>query len=90
MLKVSFEEAKAYADECGLLFMETSAKTAANVMDIFTSIAKKLPKGGDGSQGEGGASRSGGGSSRTAGAVNVGGANAAGANQTPSSSCACK
>jgi len=41
---VTFEEAKAYADECGLLFMETSAKTAANVMDIFTSIAKKLPK----------------------------------------------
>jgi hypothetical protein len=46
---VSFEEAKAYADESSLLFMETSAKTAANVMDIFTSIAKKLPKveGGD-------------------------------------------
>ena len=41
---VPYEEAKAYADECGLLFMETSAKTAANVMDIFTSIAKKLPK----------------------------------------------
>ena len=41
---VTFEEAKAYADECSLLFMETSAKTAANVMDIFTSIAKKLPK----------------------------------------------
>lgn len=41
---VSFEEAKAYADESSLLFMETSAKTAANVMDIFTSIAKKLPK----------------------------------------------
>lgn len=41
---VPYEEAKTYADECGLLFMETSAKTAANVMDIFTSIAKKLPK----------------------------------------------
>lgn len=41
---VSYEEAKQYADETGLLFMETSAKTAANVMDIFTSIAKKLPK----------------------------------------------
>lgn len=41
---VSYEEAKAYADESSLLFMETSAKTAANVMDIFTSIAKKLPK----------------------------------------------
>ena len=42
--QVTYEEAKAYADECSLLFMETSAKTAANVMDIFTSIAKKLPK----------------------------------------------
>jgi GTPase SAR1 family protein len=42
--QVSFDEAKAYADECSLLFMETSAKTAANVMEIFTSIAKKLPK----------------------------------------------
>jgi Ras-related protein Rab-5B len=41
---VAYDEAKAYADECSLLFMETSAKTAANVMDIFTSIAKKLPK----------------------------------------------
>ena len=41
---VSYEEAKAYADESSLLFMETSAKTAANVMEIFTSIAKKLPK----------------------------------------------
>jgi small GTP-binding protein len=41
---VSYEEAKTYADETGLLFMETSAKTAANVMELFTSIAKKLPK----------------------------------------------
>lgn len=41
---VTYEEAKQYADETSLLFMETSAKTAANVMEIFTSIAKKLPK----------------------------------------------
>jgi small GTP-binding protein len=41
---VTYEEAKQYADETSLLFMETSAKTAANVMELFTSIAKKLPK----------------------------------------------
>jgi small GTP-binding protein len=57
---VSYEEAKQYADETSLLFMETSAKTAANVMDIFTSIAKKLPKneanetGGNNGSGRGG------------------------------------
>lgn len=41
---VDTEEAQAYADENGLLYMETSAKTAMNVNDIFLAIAKKLPK----------------------------------------------
>ena len=41
---VSAETAQSYAEENGLLFMETSAKTAANVNELFVAIAKKLPK----------------------------------------------
>lgn len=42
--KVTTEETQAYADENGILFMETSAKTAVNVNELFVAIAKKLPK----------------------------------------------
>jgi Ras-related protein Rab-5C len=42
--KVKIEDAQAFCDENGLLFMETSAKTAANVNELFVAIAKKLPK----------------------------------------------
>lgn len=38
------EEAQAYANENGLHFLETSAKTAANVNELFSEIARKLPK----------------------------------------------
>ena len=37
-------EAEAYAKEAGLLFFETSAKTAENVKELFTAIARKLPR----------------------------------------------
>jgi Ras-related protein Rab-5C len=40
---VQTAEAEAYAREAGLLFFETSAKTAENVRELFTAIAKKLP-----------------------------------------------
>lgn len=36
-------DAEQYAKEAGLLFFETSAKTAENVRELFTAIAKKLP-----------------------------------------------
>jgi len=39
---VEFEEAKSYAEENGLLFMESSAKTAMNVNDIFLAIGEYL------------------------------------------------
>jgi Ras-related protein Rab-5C len=41
--QVTQEEAKKYADEEGLMWGETSAKTGEGVSDIFISIAKKLP-----------------------------------------------
>ncbi len=38
------EEAQGYATENGLYYLETSAKTAANVNELFEEIARKLPK----------------------------------------------
>lgn len=38
--QVSHAEAKAYADECGLLFFEASAKAGTNVQDVFTEIGE--------------------------------------------------
>ena len=40
---ISTADAQAYAKEAGLLFFETSARTAENVRELFTAIARKLP-----------------------------------------------
>merc|ERR1711981_1527196 len=42
--KVEASEASECAKDNGLFFMETSAKTALNVEELFKAIAKKLPK----------------------------------------------
>ncbi len=52
--QIEVVDAQTYAEENGLIFMETSAKTAMNVNDIFMAIAKKLPKNQDSSTTPGG------------------------------------
>jgi len=42
--KVTEEEVKEYAAENNCLCFDTSAKTGMNVKELFTAIAKKLPK----------------------------------------------
>ncbi|CAD5171973.1 unnamed protein product [Musa acuminata subsp. burmannicoides] len=42
--KVGSEEGLQYAQENGLFFMETSAKTAENINELFYEIAKRLAK----------------------------------------------
>ncbi|MCJ1254792.1 hypothetical protein MMC24_002608 [Lignoscripta atroalba] len=42
--KISAAEARSYAEEEGLLFFETSAKTGVNVQEVFTAIANAIPE----------------------------------------------
>lgn len=42
--RVPTKTAKTYADEEGLLFFETSAKTGQNVAEVFTAIANAIPE----------------------------------------------
>lgn len=42
--KISTREASTYAEEEGLLFYETSAKSGVNVVEVFTAIANAIPE----------------------------------------------
>ena len=42
--KVKKEEAQAFAEEEGLLFFETSAKTGLNVAEVFAAVANAIPE----------------------------------------------
>jgi Ras-related protein Rab-5C len=86
--KVSTAEAKEYADEEGLLFFETSAKTGHNVSEVFTAIANAIPESTlKGARGAGGAGAGAGGRAGAgeAGRVNLTGGKDLGAKE----GCAC-
>ena len=42
--KISTKEGRGYAEEEGLLFFETSAKSGVNVQEVFTAIANAIPE----------------------------------------------
>lgn len=65
--QVPREEAEAYAQEAGLLFFETSAKTGEGIVEIFTEIAKKIPIDQILASSRGGANRAGATGNRAAG-----------------------
>jgi len=42
--KVQFQAAKQYGDQHGLVVLECSAKTKQNIIELFTTIANRIPK----------------------------------------------
>jgi Ras-related protein Rab-1A len=40
--KVSYEQGKEFADQFGMKFLETSAKTAQNVAEAFVTMTKEI------------------------------------------------
>ncbi|KAF8458314.1 ras family-domain-containing protein [Terfezia claveryi] len=57
---ISTEDAKSYAEDEGLLFFETSAKTGEGVKDVFEAIAGAIPESALKSRGAAGAGMGGG------------------------------
>jgi len=88
--RISTKEGRDYADEEGLLFFETSAKSGHNVNEVFTAIANAIPetslKGPRGGA-AGGATQAaiGGGGAQENSRVNLN----AGADAGPKEGCAC-
>ncbi|KAI7295885.1 hypothetical protein KC315_g18865, partial [Hortaea werneckii] len=74
--KISVQEAQQYADEEGLLFFETSAKSGLNVNEVFTAIANAIPetslKGARGGATAGGGGGGGSGAGGTQAAISAG------------------
>ncbi|TGZ82962.1 ras family protein [Ascodesmis nigricans] len=80
---ISTQEAKAYAEEEGLLFYETSAKTGENVQTVFEAIANAIPESTLKPRGAGGLGGAGRGGAGEQAPVNVGDAS------RPKEGCAC-
>ncbi|KAK6203030.1 Rab5-like GTPase [Scheffersomyces amazonensis] len=83
MRKVSVEEGQNLADEEGILFFESSAKSGYNVNDIFIGIGSKIPESKVASSAPGGQ-----GSSNTEGRIDLT-SNAANNNRSGGGECAC-
>ncbi|KAK6363579.1 hypothetical protein TWF730_001005 [Orbilia blumenaviensis] len=85
--QITTAEAKSYADEEGLLFFETSAKTGHNVQEVFTAIANAIPESTLKTRGGPGSGRAGGGATDTFGGS--GGVNLSAVGETNKDGCAC-
>ncbi|KAK6356336.1 hypothetical protein TWF718_000697 [Orbilia javanica] len=86
--QITTAEAKSYADEEGLLFFETSAKTGHNVQEVFTAIANAIPESTLKTRGGPGSGRTGGGAGGdTFGGS--GGVNLSAVGETNKDGCAC-
>ena len=87
--KISTKEGRDYAEEESLLFFETSAKSGANVQEVFTAIANAIPetqmKNTRGAA-AGGAGGAGAGTQAALGSDRV---NLAGGREGPKDGCAC-